>query len=496
MSCPTCSSSTTTHVSRSFLAGTAEFNDQYKKLWKDRAVGYAGAKFDVPDSFDGPTVWKKYLAPVRNQGGCGSCWAFASSSCLSSRIALATNGKAKPDLSPAAMVFCNLGADFEYQQALKTLAQGQPYDFNFPENRQTRRETEKKQAAQLGCQGETLIGAWQYIFRFAIPEENCIPYEGGYLHGTDLRTFNGEDPLNPACVDIKGDSFDMCPVGKNKPIIYHTISGYYHVPGTSTEIHEVEDVPTPLTSGDEATVAELYAKVKRDAAPDVGSELDIRRDIYHWGPVTSGFTVHDDFMAWDGKTGVYKWDGASAEQGGHAIVIVGWGNEGGTDFWWVQNSWGTEWGINGFFRIERGTNECGIEENVIVGLPNICGYRQYIDRPLLYTPDDLVMRQVWRITPCGAKATLIDSILAGDLPPNIVNVDESIYPSKYWPDLKTFIAGKPDKTRFPLDRSIVTYVLSPRNSEEAFKARMFIGALGAVAIAGGVLWYVSSKKRK
>jgi hypothetical protein len=287
----------------------------------------------------------------------------------------------------------------------------------------------------------------------------------------------------------------MCPTGKHNPVIYHTISGYYHVPGTPTEIHEVEDVPTPLTTGDEGTVAELYAKIKADAPQDQGTELDIRRDIYHWGPVTSGFTVHDDFMAWDGKTGVYKWDGAIGEQGGHAIVIVGWGNEDGTDFWWVQNSWGTEWGVNGFFRIQRGTNECGIEENVIVGLPNLYAYRQNIDRPLLYTPDDLVLRQIWRIMPSGAKATIIDSIFAGDLPPNAVDVDQNVYPSKYWPDLKTFIAGKPDKTRFPLNRSVITYALSPRNGEEALKARLFIGALGAVAVVGGVLWYISSKKR-
>ena len=487
-SCSSCS-----HVSRSFLAGSAEWNDQYKKLWKDRAVGYGGAKFDVPDTFDGPKVWKKYLPPVRNQGTCGSCWAFASTSCLSARIALATGGKVKVNLSPAAMVFCNLGSEYEYVDALQSLAAGQPYDFILPDERQTVREKEKKQASIIGCQGETLIAAWQYIFRFAIPEESCVPYEGGYLHGTDLRTFDGEDPHNPACSDILGGSYDMCPLGKDKPIIHHTISVYYHVPGTATEIHEVEDVPTPLTTGDEGTVAELYAKVKADATPDQGSELDIRREIYHWGPVTSGFTVHDDFMAWDGKTGVYKWDGASADQGGHAVVIVGWGNADGVDFWWVQNSWGPEWGINGYFRIRRGVNECGIEENIIVGLPNLYGYRQNMDRPTLFTPDDLVMRQVWRIIPSGAKATIVDSIMSGNLPPNAINLDEHVYPSKYWPDLKTFIAGQPNKTRFPLNRNIFSYALSPRNEQEAIKARLFIGVLSLVAV-GGTIWYVSKNK--
>ncbi|EPB68436.1 hypothetical protein ANCCEY_12475 [Ancylostoma ceylanicum] len=35
----------------------------------------------------------------------------------------------------------------------------------------------------------------------------------------------------------------------------------------------------------------------------------------------------------------------------------------------MANSWNTDWGENGFFRMVRGVNECGIEDFVVAGLP-------------------------------------------------------------------------------------------------------------------------------
>lgn len=46
--------------------------------------------------------------------------------------------------------------------------------------------------------------------------------------------------------------------------------------------------------------------------------------------------------------------------------MVGYGVENDEPYWIVKNSWGTEWGENGFFRIRRGTDECAIE-SIAVG---------------------------------------------------------------------------------------------------------------------------------
>ena len=40
-------------------------------------------------------------------------------------------------------------------------------------------------------------------------------------------------------------------------------------------------------------------------------------------------------------------------------------------FWVVKNSWGKGWGENGFFRIRRGDDECGIESIAVLADPYV-----------------------------------------------------------------------------------------------------------------------------
>lgn len=95
------------------------------------------------------------------------------------------------------------------------------------------------------------------------------------------------------------------------------------------------------------------------------SETAIMKEIFTNGPVEAAFNVYEDFLTY--KEGVYQHHTGSS-LGGHAVKMLGWGVENGTPYWLLVNSWNTEWGDKGFFKIKRGNDECGVESQIVAGL--------------------------------------------------------------------------------------------------------------------------------
>eukprot|EP00741_Cyanophora_paradoxa_P005715 tig00000940_g5539.t1 len=160
----------------------------------------------------------------------------------------------------------------------------------------------------FGCGGGTLKRAWAFLSSHGVTTEACVPYKA-----------KAAKTCPAGCADK----------GQGNAFVTYKASGFYKVGGP-------------------------------------GNVEAIMTEIYTNGPVQAGYTVYADFMSY--KSGVYHRT-TSKVAGGHAVRVVGWGVEKGVPYWLVANSWGADWGEAGYFKIRRGTNECGFEDEIFAGTP-------------------------------------------------------------------------------------------------------------------------------
>jgi len=106
----------------------------------------------------------------------------------------------------------------------------------------------------------------------------------------------------------------------------------------------------------------VHYKAVNGSSKAITCSLQMQKEILAKGPVQTGFMVYEDFMHY--KSGVYKHTHGK-EMGGHAVRVLGWGQENGDNYWIVANSWGPSWAEKGYFRIAFG--ECLFDENAYVG---------------------------------------------------------------------------------------------------------------------------------
>ncbi|XP_008056779.1 cathepsin L1-like, partial [Carlito syrichta] len=97
---------------------------------------------------------------------------------------------------------------------------------------------------------------------------------------------------------------------------------------------------------------------------DLTTEEKLKFRLTLWGPVSAAIDAsHESFQFYE--QGVYYEPDCSSENLNHAVLVVGYGFEGTESdenkYWIVKNSWGTEWGKDGYIMIARDRkNNCGI----------------------------------------------------------------------------------------------------------------------------------------
>lgn len=142
----------------------------------------------------------------------------------------------------------------------------------------------------------------------------------------------------------------------------------HHEPGPLQPCGNI--VPTPNCPNQcEAGYAKTWKEDKHHGKTSYSLDMsNVYQDIMTYGPIESSFTVYSDFPTY--RSGIYQ-PHSSEELGGHAIKIVGWGEDSGVQYWWVANSWNPSWGDHGYFRIIRGVDSCGIEDGFVAGHADI-----------------------------------------------------------------------------------------------------------------------------
>ncbi|XP_078411793.1 procathepsin L-like [Cetorhinus maximus] len=242
-----------------------EFNEQMNgfRLLKPRNSSRQLARIpeliEIPKSVD----WrdKGYVTPVKNQGACGSCWAFSSTGALE-------------------------GQTFKKTGKLIPLSEQNLVDCSGPQGNQ-------------GCGGGWMENAFLYVHdNHGIDSEAGYPYTGN------------DDPCNYKA-DYKATN----------------CTNYFFVP-----------------QGDEKALAQTVAKI---------------------GPISVAIDAsHQSFQFY--HSGIYYEPSCLPYIMSHAVLVVGYGITPDSKYWIVKNSYGVEWGNEGYILMSRNRhNNCGIATHAV-----------------------------------------------------------------------------------------------------------------------------------
>jgi len=268
-----------------------------------------------PASLDWRNNGGNFLAPIQNQGQCGSCWTFSASATLESRWAI-VHGMAGnvPKLSEQNLVDCC--------------------------------HTGNSDAS--GCDGGWYSNAWAYtaskkgssVGEMTMENQATLPKSiRGQNYLVDYPyTGEGGQSCKFSSADGVGAYATGYSIGEE---MYYTNSLYY------------------TTSASHTVTANSPSAIKA---------------ALQTGPISVAIDASNNTFSYY-KSGTIQADDCGTTID-HAVNIIGYGSDDNGDYWLMRNSWGTDWGLDGYMKFARTDTEgskgtCGVQQDG--AYPNVGG---------------------------------------------------------------------------------------------------------------------------